>query len=109
MAHENGGVLVDVAVRDIVLELLVEEKPRRETDDAANLDWGRQTGEYAHGTTLGEAAEDNAVGRNAVLDLLLNEAMQIVAGLENARAVLICTLDESFLSLSAVRGRFLSC
>lgn len=99
VTHENWGVLVDIALRNIFFKLLVEQEPRREADNAANLDWSSKASKYAHGTALGESTEDDTVSRNTILDLLLNEPVEVVPGLENAGTIFIFALLQGFLSL----------
>lgn len=38
VGHEDGRPLVDVVLRDVLLERLVQEQPRRHADDAGNLE-----------------------------------------------------------------------
>ena len=86
VAHEHRRVLVHVGGQ--VLELLAQEQPRREAHDASDLDGGGEAREDRHGATLGEAAEDDAVGGDAGVDLLLDQLVEIDAALEDAALVL---------------------
>ena len=77
MAHENRGRLIEVLRRNVIAEALVQKKPRRESHDAPNLDRCREPGENAYGAALGEAAEDDALRRDACRDLVLDERVDI--------------------------------
>ena len=89
VAHEDGRRLVDVALWDVVHELLPQEQPRGEADDAGNLEGRRQSRDDAHGTTLGEAANENTLRGDAGGDLLLDEGVDIGACLEDPLDVLV--------------------
>lgn len=89
MAHKDRRGLVDVARREPLLERLVKQQPRRQADDAGNLNCGRQPGQDAHGAALREAADDDAVGSDAAVDLRLNQPVEVALRGDDAGSVLV--------------------
>lgn len=88
MAHEDLGVLVRVLGGDQVLCLFVQDKVAAEAEDAAQLVLAGDAGEQGHGGALAEAADDDAVGGHAALgDFGVDQLVDVLAGVENARLV----------------------
>lgn len=76
-------------VLDLVAKLVAQQQPAAEADDAAELDGGGEAGEEGHGAALGEAAEDDAVGGDAGVDLGLDEAVEVAGRDADAGVVLV--------------------
>jgi len=89
VAHEHGRLLVKLGLGRDLGELLAQEEPRRQSDNAGKLVLGRQAREDAHGTALAEAAEYDAVGRDAGVDLLLDEAVEVLLAAKDTNLVLV--------------------
>lgn len=92
VAHQNRCLLVQVALGNVVHKRAAEKQPRREADNAANLDRGSETGQDAHSAALREAAEDDAVGGDAGCNLFLDERVEVVTGREDACGVFVAAL-----------------
>lgn len=76
--HLDGGLSVGVGGRHHPREALREEQPRRHADDASELVLAGQTRKDGHGAALGEAAQDDALRRDAGVDLLLDQVVEVL-------------------------------
>lgn len=91
MSHKYWCLVIEVALLDEAWEFDVEGKPAREANDSGELDLGCQPCEQRHGTALREATDDDAVGRYAGVNLGLDETVDVVSGLHQARFILIAS------------------
>lgn len=90
LAHEDGRVLVGLGPRGQHLAKgLAEQQPARERDDAGQLRLGGEAREDGHGGALGEAAEDDAVGGDALGDFLVDQRGEVRGGGLDALGVLV--------------------
>lgn len=111
VAHEDGrvGVGLDGGRRQKGrLQLERQQQVRRHGDDAGEALDARDAGEDGHGAALREAAEDDALGRHAAVDLLLHQLLQVVArrqdaGLVFGAAGLVDAVGKGDLLVSGVR------
>lgn len=77
MGHEDGRLLVELGLGHELGELEAEEEIRGQGDNAGQLAFGSEAAEQAHGAALAEAADDDAVGRDARVDLLLDQIVEV--------------------------------
>lgn len=92
MGHEDGGAGVGVlaGLLDLLGEAAAEDEPAAEAQDAGEAVRGGQAGEEGHGAALAEAAEDDAVGGDAGVDLGLDELVEVLGRLAHAGLVFVC-------------------
>lgn len=105
MGHEDGRLLVELRFGHELGKLEAEEEVRAEGDDAGQLGLDSETAEQAHGATLAEAADDNAVGRDARVDFLLDQVVEIRLARQDSSLVFITaeslggTIDSELIHL----------
>lgn len=88
VAHENRRVLVWRLGRHHVLDLVLEQQIARQAEDAAQLRRAGDTGHQAHGAALAEAAQHDALRRDARVDLVLDERVEDFLRAQHARLIL---------------------
>lgn len=87
--HEQRRVAVELGLGQQLAELHAQQQPRGQRHDARQLHLGGQPREDGHGTALTKPAEHDAVRRDARVDLLLHEPVQVLAAGLDARRVLV--------------------
>lgn len=78
MAQQDGRVLVQLRLRQLLPEATAKQQPRRQRHDARELDLGSEAGEDGHGAALREAAEDYTVRGDAGVELGLDQGREVL-------------------------------
>lgn len=89
MGHEDGRLLVELGLGHELGKLEAEEEIRGQGDNAGQLGLGSEAAEQAHGAALAEATDDDAVGRDARVDLLLDQIVEVGLAGQDAGLVLV--------------------
>jgi hypothetical protein len=76
VSHENWCSLVRRVRRDHRLQLVLQQQVARQAEDAAQLGRAGDAGHQAHSTTLRETSQNDALGRNAGIDLALDKGVE---------------------------------
>lgn len=89
VAHQDGRVLVELGLGHQVGEPEAQDQVGGHGDDAGELDRGGEAGEDAHGSALAEARERDALRRDAVVNLLLDQRVDVLLAPHDTRLVLV--------------------
>ena len=87
--HENGSILVGSGLGDQVRKLEAQKQVRRQADNARQLVLCREARKDAHGAALRETADDDTLGRNPGINLLLDQTVEVLLADQNSRFVLV--------------------
>lgn len=88
MGEKNWSLLVRIVFRNVVLDLVAEKQVAGQTEYTAELLLVCDPREQGHCTTLGKATDDDTGRFDALLHLLFNQGVEVVAGTENSGLVL---------------------
>lgn len=89
VCDKEGRLLVRPVPGDEVLNAVMKQQVARKTKDTTQLLRARETRKQGHRSTLREASEDNPGGLDTLVDLLLDESVEVLAGTEDTRLVLV--------------------
>nr|POE79373.1 hypothetical protein CFP56_07438 [Quercus suber] len=87
VAHEDRGGLVGAVGGDEVAQLALQQQVAAQAEDAAEAVGRGDAGQQAHRAALREAAEDDARGGDARVDLSLDQRVEDLARAQDARLV----------------------
>lgn len=88
MGQEERRVLIGEVLGDKVLGAVAQQQVARQTKHTTQLLLMRQAGEHGNGTTLRESTQHDPRGRDALVVLFLDEAVEVVTRAEDAGFVL---------------------
>lgn len=89
VTDEEWRLLIRIILGNIVLDPIMEQQVARETKYTTQLLLVRETREQGHRSTLRESSEDDSRGLDALIDLLLDKGVEVIAGAKRARLVLV--------------------
>ena len=87
--QEERRVLVGPVLGDVVRDAVAQQQVARQAEDAAQLLAAREPREDGHGAALREAAQHDARRLDALVDLVLDQAGEVVARAQDAGLVLV--------------------
>lgn len=90
VGKEEGRLLVrQLPAGRMVLQTVAQRQVTGETEDTAQLLGVGNAREERHGTALGEAAQDDPRGLDALVDLFLDQSVEVVARTEDSGLILV--------------------
>jgi hypothetical protein len=104
VSHEDRYLLVRVVRGDHLLDLLLQEQVAAQTEDATQLLLVCDSRQQCHGASLREASNDDAVGGDALCHFLVDEGVEVLAGLDDACFISL-TLGQAVEGLDVVPAR----
>lgn len=76
VSHKDRRSLVRRVCRNHRLQLVPQQQVARETEDAAQLGWAGDTRHQAHCAALAETSKNDALGRDAGVNLALDQGVK---------------------------------
>ena len=89
VGKEEGRLLVGKSLGNVVLDAIAEKQIARKPKHASQFLLVGDASKHRHGTALREAANDDPRGTDALVQLLLDQRVEVLARTENSAFILI--------------------